>query len=68
MTRLETLHKYLAEAELHPKANRLYIEDLKISIEYENSKNRQKEILMLEEIIIGCTKEALGMLLQFCFR
>jgi hypothetical protein len=51
--RLEILTQYLAEAELHPKANLLYIEDLKISIDYEKSKNRQKEILMLEEIIIG---------------
>jgi hypothetical protein len=51
--RLETLQQYLAEAEKHLTKNKLYIEDLKISIEYEKSKNRQKEIMMLEEVIIG---------------
>jgi hypothetical protein len=53
MTRLETLQKYLTEAEKHSTKNKLYIEDLKISIEYEKSKNRQKEIMMLEGVIIG---------------
>lgn len=35
--RLERLQKYLAEAELSPEDNKLYIEDLKLSIEYEKT-------------------------------
>lgn len=33
-TRLERLQQYLAKAEAKPEDNELYIEDLKISIEY----------------------------------
>lgn len=33
-TRLITLQNYLKQAELNPEDNKLYIEDLKISIEY----------------------------------
>lgn len=35
--RLNRLLKYLAEAELDPNNNKLYIEDLKLSIEYEQA-------------------------------
>jgi hypothetical protein len=35
MTRLERLRKYLAEAQNDPIGNEKYIEDLKLSIQYE---------------------------------
>lgn len=37
MERLNTLNQYLAEAQLDPENNELYIEDLKISIEYQQT-------------------------------
>jgi hypothetical protein len=42
MNRLETLNAYLLEAQQNPLANRLYIEDLKLSIKYQEviDKNR----------------------------
>ena len=33
-TRLAQLERYLAQAELNPEDNRLYIEDLKVSIKH----------------------------------
>lgn len=42
MTRLQQLKAYLAEAELDPDNNQLYIEDLKISIAYESMKVKEK--------------------------
>ncbi len=37
-TRLETLKRYQAEARLDPKANKLYLEDLALSIVMEELK------------------------------
>ncbi len=37
MERLNQLHEYLAEAEKDPENNVLYIEDLKVSIRYQQS-------------------------------
>lgn len=34
MSRLERLERYLKEAEANPEDNKLYIEDLKVSIEH----------------------------------
>ena len=48
-TRLEKLQKYLNEAEEHPIKNNLYIEDLKLSIEYEMTKPAGYQVMILED-------------------
>lgn len=45
-TRLETLKRYRTEAMLDPKANKLYIDDLNLSIDMEANKPEYGAIVM----------------------
>ena len=45
-TRLETLKRYQAEAMLDPKANKLYLEDLALSIDMEANKPEYGMVVM----------------------
>lgn len=46
MTRLERLEEYLKLAMLDPENNKLYIEDLKISIPYFKRQRNKKIVVM----------------------
>lgn len=48
-TRLQTLKNYLVMAQLEPNANKLYIEDLKLSIEYEMSQQPVENKIELQK-------------------
>jgi hypothetical protein len=52
MSRLIRLKKYLAEAELDADNNKLYIDDLKLSIKYEQSKTIY-EAMIYDKHLIG---------------
>lgn len=52
MSRLIKLKKYLAEAELDADSNKLYIDDLKLSIGYEQTKITY-EAMVYDKHLIG---------------
>lgn len=53
--RLERLQKYLAEAELSPEDNKLYIEDLKLSIDiFTRAAANKQEIVVMSGFSIDC--------------